>query len=214
MATRREQFATALRTNTTYFGIELPGQTVELLSGYYVLVERWNELHLVAPCTPQEFAVRHVLESLTLVKHLPSGARVIDVGSGGGLPIVPCLLVREDLHATLIESSKRKAVFLREALRLVQPADRAHVIAARFEEIDFPDGDFLTSRALDRFSRLLPTMIQRARADTKFMLFAGVELKVRIESMLASITIERLPLCDNRFLIIGSKDLSGKPVET
>ncbi len=214
MATRREEFAAALRAHTRYFEIDLSEQTVELLSDYYVLVERWNELHLVAPCTPQEFAVRHVLESLSLVRHLPSGARVIDVGSGGGLPIVPCLLVRGDLRATLIESSKRKVVFLREALRLVQPADRACVIAARFEEIDFPDADFLTSRALDRFSQLLPTMIQRAPADTKFLLFAGVELKTRIESMLASITIERLPLSDKRFLIIGSKALAGKPVKT
>jgi 16S rRNA (guanine527-N7)-methyltransferase len=187
------------------FKVELSDQHVELLADYYALVLKWNELHLVARCTPQEFAVRHALESLTLIKHLPAGANVIDVGSGGGLPIVPCLLVRTDLHATLVESSKRKAVFLREAMRLVQPAGRARVVAGRFEDIDLTPADFLTCRALDRFSNLLPILIQRAHPHITFLLFAGDELRMEIESMLPSTTIERLPLSERRFLLIGRK---------
>lgn len=205
MATQREQFATALRTHAPDFGIELGEDHVKLLADYYALVVKWNELHLVAPCTPEEFAVRHVLESLALLKHLPLGATVVDVGSGGGLPIVPCLLVRPDLRATLIESSKRKAVFLREALRRVQPTERARVIAARFEDVDLPQADFLTSRALDRFSQLLPILIQRAKPDTKLLLFVGDELRTAIESMVRATTVEHLPLSERRFLIIGSK---------
>ena len=119
---------------------------------------KWNpRLHLVAPCSPAEFAVRHVLESLFLLKHLPAGAAVVDVGSGGGLPIIPCLLVRDDLRATLIESSTRKAVFLHEALRSVRPPDRTQLIAARFEDIETPAADFVTCRALDRFTDPLPS---------------------------------------------------------
>jgi len=205
MATEHEQFAAAIRTHSADFEIDLSDEHVELLTEYFALVLKWNELHLVAPCTPQEFAVRHVLESLMLIKHLPAGAQVVDVGSGGGLPIVPCLLVRADLHATLVESSKRKAVFLREALRLVQPAGGARVIAGRFEDIDLPPADFLTCRALDRFSNLLPILIQRAHPDTTFLLFAGDELREQIESMLPSSKIERLPLSERRFLLIGCK---------
>ena len=137
MATQREQFAAALTTQSPDFGVELGIEQVQLLTDYYALVLKWNELHLVAPCTPQEFAVRHVLESLTLLKHFSLNASVVDIGSGGGLPIIPCLLVRTDLRATLIESSKRKAVFLREALRLIEPPARAHVINERFEEIGY-----------------------------------------------------------------------------
>src|SRR5213075_1734922 len=133
MATQREQFVAALQAHAPDFQIELSEQQIQPLADYYALVLKWNELHLVAPCTAPEFAVRHVLESLALIKHLPAGANVVDVGSGGGLPIIPCLLLRDDLHAILIESSKRKVVFLREALRLVQPVGRARVIAGRFE---------------------------------------------------------------------------------
>jgi 16S rRNA (guanine(527)-N(7))-methyltransferase RsmG len=205
MPTQREQFAAAIRVHAPDFVVELNDAQIELLTNYYELIMKWNELHLVAPCTPQYFAIRHVLESLALLKHLPVAARVLDVGPGGGLPIVPCLLVRPDLRATLVESSSRKAVFLREALRPVQPPDRARVIAARFEEIDLPAADFLTCRALDRFSQLLPVLLQRAKPGTTLMLFAGEDLRKQIQSMLPSPTSERLPLSEKRFLIIGSK---------
>ena len=92
-------------------------ETLAQLGAFYSLLTRWNDrLHLVAPCSPEEFATRHVLESLLLLKHLPQDAKIADIGSGAGLPIIPCLIARADLKATLIESSQKKTVFLREAL--------------------------------------------------------------------------------------------------
>ena len=205
MATPRAQFAATVEAHAADFGIELAAEQVELLADYYELLMKWNEqLHLTAPCSPQDFAIRHVLESLMLLKHLSPGATVVDVGSGGGLPIIPCLLVRQDLRATLIESSKRKAVFLREALRPVRPADRARVINARLEETNLTRGDFLSCRALDRFSQLLPTLIQRAQPNTTMLLFAGDVLCKQIQSLIPSATIERIPHSERRFLIIAS----------
>ena len=204
MATPRAQFADTVEAHAADFGIELAAEQVELLADYYELLMKWNErLHLTAPCSPQEFAIRHVLESLMLLKHLSPGATVVDVGSGGGLPIIPCLLARQDLRATLIESSKRKAVFLREALRPVRPADRTRVINARLEDADLT-GDFLSCRALDRFSQLLPTLIQLANPNTTMLLFAGDVLCKQIQSLIPSATIERIPHSERRFLIIAS----------
>src|SRR6185295_11221666 len=109
-------FEQSLVANMGSFNLDLPAETVTQLGEYYSLLTRWNDrLHLVAPCSPEEFAVRHILESLMLLKHLPVNASVADIGSGGGLPIIPCLIARPDLHATLIESSQRKSIFLREA---------------------------------------------------------------------------------------------------
>src|SRR3954463_1611761 len=139
MATPIEEFDAALRQHAPQFAIDLSDERIDLLKLYYSLLLKWNaRLHLVGPCTPVEFALRHVLESLLLLKHFPQGAAVVDVGSGGGLPMVPCLLVRDDLRATLIESSQKKVVFLREALRPVNSQGRALVSAARFEELTAP----------------------------------------------------------------------------
>ena len=63
------------------------------LADYYELVQANNPLlHLVAPSSPEEFAVRHVLESLALLKFLPERAKFADVGAGAGLPSIPCLI--------------------------------------------------------------------------------------------------------------------------
>src|SRR6266513_2670883 len=95
-----KRFEHSLMSNMESFGLELSQETVTQLGAFYSLLTRWNErLHLVAPCSPEEFATRHVLESLLLLKYLPQNARVADVGSGGGLPMVPCLIARSDLQA-------------------------------------------------------------------------------------------------------------------
>ena len=112
------------------------------LGVYYEILQKWNpRLHLVSSCSPEEFAVRHVLESLWILRYLPDGSRIIDIGSGGGLPIVPCLITRDDLTATLIESSQRKSVFLREALRLGGAPERV-ILTVVDGEVRYRKGDF------------------------------------------------------------------------
>ena len=125
MPTSLEQMKDALQRHAGDFGIQLNGELCARMGEYYEFLLKWNDRqHLVAPCSAEEFATRHVLESLLLLPHLPQDARIADVGSGGGLPIIPCLIARGDIHATLIESSKKKAVFLREALRVAPIARR------------------------------------------------------------------------------------------
>ena len=143
------------------YDLDLSQETLTQLCEYYSLLTRWNDrLHLVAPCSPEEFATRHVLESLLLLKHLPQHAKIADVGSGGGLPIIPCLVARADLEATLIESSHKKAVFLREALNAV--GRRALIVARRFEEIEAPEVSFVSCRALDQFREKMAALIKWA----------------------------------------------------
>ncbi|HXQ74293.1 MAG TPA: 16S rRNA (guanine(527)-N(7))-methyltransferase RsmG [Pyrinomonadaceae bacterium] len=170
-----ERFRNALLANWRTFDFPFSSDTATRLGIYYSLLTRWNErLHLVAPCSPEEFATRHVLESLMLLEHLPHGAKIADIGSGGGLPIIPCLIARADLEVTLIESSQKKAVFLREALKEVGRS--ATIIARRFEEIEAPDVEFVTSRALDQFIRKIPVLLAWVPKGSTLLLFGGENL--------------------------------------
>src|SRR5215208_556513 len=164
------RFEQSLISNMGSFDLDLSAETITLLDKYYSLLTRWNDrLHLVAPCSPEEFATRHVLESLLLLKHLPQNAKIADIGSGGGLPIIPCLIARADLYATLIESSRKKAVFLREAS--TQLGLNSAVIAQPFEDVSAPTVSFVTCRALDQFIQKLPTLIDWRPAGSTLLLF-------------------------------------------
>ena len=170
-----QRFEQTLLSNMHAFDVALSADDLERLRTYYSLLTRWNDrLHLVAPCSPAEFATRHVLESLMLLNHLPHGAKIADIGSGGGLPIVPCLVVRPDLEATLIESSQKKAVFLREAIAAV--GRRGKIIARRFEDVEAPAVEFVTSRALDQFTTKLPELIEWTPKGATLLLFGGEQL--------------------------------------
>lgn len=199
-------FSQALTDYADDFLVRLGDEDIEQLSSYYELLLKWNSrLHLVAPCSPEHFARRHVLESLLLLRHLPPNARIADVGSGAGLPIIPCLVLRGDLRATLIESAQRKAVFLREALRGLPDLESAEVIAGRFEDTVFPQADFVTCRAIDRFQQVLPNLFAWAPPHTTFLLFAAETLRAQIEGMLSSVQAEKIPGSEQRFLVIARR---------
>ncbi|MEO8435663.1 MAG: 16S rRNA (guanine(527)-N(7))-methyltransferase RsmG [Pyrinomonadaceae bacterium] len=200
------EFGENLERSASRFGIKPAASTVAQLTGYYELLLHWNpKLHLVAPCSPGEFATRHVLESLLLLPHLTRKAHVVDVGSGAGLPIVPCLVARDDIQATLIEASPKKAVFLREALSRLGLNDRAAVSAERFEKLDQPEADAITCRALNRFSNMLPRLIAWAPATAKLFLFGGDALLAAIREAEVPFEIVPVPESERRRLFILTK---------
>ncbi len=206
-----QEFAETLRTHAPRYGVELDETARAGLRDYYEHLLKWNaRLHLVAPCAPAEFATRHVLESLTACAHMPEGARVCDVGSGGGLPIIPCLVARPDLRgATLVEGSTKKAVFLREALGGLGLQDRARVVADRFERTPAPEADALTCRALERFTEMYPRLVAWSPRGCRLLLFGGNAMGELVErdERVGSFAAIKMPDSEQRFLfVIERKD--------
>jgi 16S rRNA (guanine527-N7)-methyltransferase len=198
----RKKFIAALSADQEAFGLELSDTTIERLADYYELVQRHNPLlHLVGPCSPEEFAIRHILESLTLLDHLQSGARIADVGTGAGLPAIPCLLAREDLSAILIESKQKKAGFLDEALIVLGLKQRAKVVNRQFEETVPGESDHVTCRALDKFTQKLPKLLKWT-GGRKLLLFGGPSLRQALASQGTKPAERLMPLSDQRFLFV------------
>jgi 16S rRNA (guanine527-N7)-methyltransferase len=203
---RIDKFTASLTKEAGAYGVSLSAEALAGLARYYELLNVWNSrVHLVGPCTPEEFATRHVLESLTLLKHLPAEASVAEVGAGAGLPILPCLVVKPDLRAVLIEASKKKAIFLREALTTTGTSDRASVIAERFESVPSPAVGFVTCRALERFDEMLPHLMDWAPSESTLLLFGGKRIERRMESLGFPIETELMPRSKSRFLFVVKK---------
>ena len=208
-STNADEFTSALETHAPRYGVELSAQARAQLRRYYELVGDWNaRLHLVAPCSPTEFATRHVLESLLALPFFTTAARVADVGSGAGLPIIPCLILRPDIGATLLEANARKTVFLREALRLLDLGGAARVIAGRFETRGALAVDFVTCRALDRFIEMFPKLLDWSPRASTLLLFGGPTLEAEIKRHALDYTALHIPASEQRFLF-AVKGTSG-----
>jgi 16S rRNA (guanine527-N7)-methyltransferase len=204
--THPQEFTETLRTHAARYGVEPGARELARLGDYYEHLSKWNaRLHLVAPCAPAEFATRHVLESLMACAYMPEGARVCDVGSGGGLPIIPCLILRPDLRsATLVEASTKKAVFLREALSRLELQDRARVVAERFERTPAPEADALTCRALERFTEMYTRLVEWSPRGSRLLLFGGRALGELAErdGRVRSLAAVKMPDSEQRFLFV------------
>jgi 16S rRNA (guanine527-N7)-methyltransferase len=209
--TPRGEFDKALAERAGRFGVEFDESVRVRLGDYFELVAAWNpRLHLVAPCVPAEFAARHVLESLTALPFIREGAHLLDVGSGAGLPVIPCLVVREDLRAVLVEASQKKSVFLREALSNLNLSERARVVAERFEKVEPPAADCLTCRAIERFTEILPILITWAARVPTLLLFGGDSLREVLERGGLSFEAVRVPESERRFVFIVRRDQTGQ----
>jgi 16S rRNA (guanine527-N7)-methyltransferase len=197
------EFEAALITNAPAYGIEISDKRLQQFTAYYQLINVWNpRLHLVAPCSADEFAQRHILESLFLLPHLPQATKIADIGSGAGLPIIPCLISRPDLSAVLFEATKRKAIFLREALSLAGRTDSAKVFAEQFQTVAPPDCDFITSRALDRFAQVLPRLLEWAPKRCTLLLFGGDDLRKSLTAQGVHYSEIHVPNSERRFLFV------------
>jgi 16S rRNA (guanine527-N7)-methyltransferase len=190
----------ALRIHQSVFGLDLTDETINRLAAFYEIVEEHNQmLHLVAPCTPEEFAIRHILESLVLLEYLPENVKFADVGSGAGLPSIPCLIVRSDLAAVLIESKEKKTRYLEHTLSQLELTERAVVFNKQFEEVRDKDFDTVTCRALDKFSDKLPTLLKWSGDQTK-VLFGGPTLREALKQIRIQFEERLIPMSEQRYV--------------
>ncbi len=91
-------------------GIELPGPQVDLLERYCELLWEYNaKINLTRHTNYEIFVARDLVDSLAFAEFLRSGEKILDVGTGGGVPGVVLAIVRSDLDVVLCESVGKKA---------------------------------------------------------------------------------------------------------
>jgi 16S rRNA (guanine527-N7)-methyltransferase len=147
-------FAELLRSKLS--GIcEISDEQIERMREHFELLTRWNKvLNLTSIRTLDDAVERHYCESVFLAANLPKGRfSIADIGSGAGFPGIPVAIMRPECSVALIESHRRKAVFLREATRALE---NVRVIARRAEDVR-ERFDWVESRAV-KYSDLLPAL--------------------------------------------------------
>jgi 16S rRNA (guanine527-N7)-methyltransferase len=146
----------ALAAGIAALGLDLDAAAQSKLLAYVALLDKWNHTYnLTAIRDPERMLTHHLLDALVTLAHLPQtrALRLIDVGSGGGLPGVPLAIVRPDWHITLLDSKQKKTTFLRQVaaeLRLRHVAVATSRVEDYAPEVPF---DVAISRA---FAELAP----------------------------------------------------------
>ncbi len=98
-------------------GVALDDRQAEALLRFRDLLLRWNRaFNLVSRRDTHRLLVRHLLDSLSIAPYL-RGSRVLDLGTGAGLPGVPLAIARGDVSFTLVDRSERKIRFLHQVVR-------------------------------------------------------------------------------------------------
>ena len=138
-------------------GITLDQKTQERLLQYIALLEKWTGVYnLTAVREQSKMVSQHLLDSLAVLPYI-NATRLIDVGSGAGLPGIPLALARPEMHVTLLDSNHKKTSFLQQAC-IELKLDNVSVNSERVEAFHPPhEIDAVISRAftdLSEFAKL------------------------------------------------------------
>ena len=114
-------------------GITISQQKFEQLVNYLELILKWNKVHnLTAIDSFSEGARKHILDSLSVLSFVKKG-KILDVGSGAGLPGIVIALMRDDVDVTSIDSVGKKCRFM-EHVKLNLDLENLNVVNARVEK--------------------------------------------------------------------------------
>lgn len=148
-----------LQAGAQQLGLGLNPEAAARLLKFADMVLLWNEsFGLTAVVDPEDFIVKHLLDSLSVLALLPPAAQILDVGSGAGFPGIPLALAAAVEKVVLVEASERKAAFLLQAAREFGKG-RVTVLARPFaRNLRLPAGftpNFIVSRATLPLTELL-----------------------------------------------------------
>jgi 16S rRNA (guanine527-N7)-methyltransferase len=138
-------------------GVAASAEAIAALVQYIDLIVKWNKVYnLTAIQDPERMATDHILDSLAIVPHIRPD-RILDIGSGAGLPGIPVAIVCPQWRVTMLDASQKRCAFLRQVV-IELGLHNAEVACERIEN--------------HRPARLFDTVVSRAFAETP--LFARV----------------------------------------
>lgn len=169
-------------------GLPLSGNQLERFDLYRELIKQWNErIDITAITDDVGIDNRHFIDSLSIFKLLkaPTGASVIDIGTGGGFPGIPMKIYDPSIHLTLLDSLNKRITFLTEVISRLG-LDDAVAIHARAEEAMRKDGhrdryDIAISRAVAPFATLLEYCLPSVRVGGTFFAMKGPNCEDEVE---------------------------------
>ena len=169
-------------------GFSLTDEQLRQFDLYFKLLKEWNEkINLTAITDAQGVAVKHFADSLSLLPYvaLPQGCRVADVGTGAGFPGVVLKIVRPDIQLTLLDSLKKRFLFLEDLLQQLRlEADFAVGRAEEYgQNLAYRESyNIVVSRAVANLNTLSEYCLPLVRLGGAFVAFKGSGTQEEVDS--------------------------------
>ncbi|MFM1902722.1 MAG: Ribosomal small subunit methyltransferase [Planctomycetota bacterium] len=178
--------AATLAAEAARQGLAVPAEALPRLAAYAGRLWDWNErLNLTRHTDPERFVARDLADAVALLPHLASGERVLDVGTGGGVPGVLLAILRPDLRVELSESVGKRARAVAAILAEIGLAVPIHEAAAQELVARRPFGprrfDTLVVRAVAPLSKLLGWFEPLAASYGRMLVIKGPKWEEELE---------------------------------
>jgi len=127
------QLKQILQNGLKQLNLDLSIQVQQKLIDYVLLLHKWNQTYnLTSVRDPKEIVIRHILDSLAIVPYI-KGKRILDVGTGAGLPGIPLALALPKKYFVLLDSNSKKIRFLIYAVSVLK-INNVEIIQERVEK--------------------------------------------------------------------------------
>lgn len=174
-------------------GIYLSPESLEKLEKFKDLLIEYNEKYnLTAICGEKDIYIKHFCDSILPESLFPQGAKVVEIGSGGGFPSLPLKIARDDLSFTLIESTGKKCNFLNAAVDSLN-LNGVQVLNIRAEEGGRTEKlrekfDIATARAVAKLNTLCEYCLPFVKVGGLFIAYKG-DCGKELEESISAINI-------------------------
>jgi 16S rRNA (guanine527-N7)-methyltransferase len=175
-----------------------------------LLAAEGMEWGLIGPREGDRIWERHILNSLPVGQVIPHGARVLDVGSGAGLPGIPLALDRPDLEITLLEPLARRVAFLELAIDRLELGDRVTILRGKAATIS-GQWPVVTGRAVAPLPRLVEWCWPRLAPGGLLLALKGESAAAELEQ--ARPALERIPSLSYALHYLERYDTHGYVIE-
>ena len=167
------------QTGCRALGIRLEATQRSVFERFYVRLMQANQTtNLTRITTEEDFLYRHLLDSLAIAPLLPSGATLVDVGSGAGFPAIPVAIIRPDVSILAVDAVLKKCRFM-ESMQTACALANLTVLHARAETLGQTLGcrewfDVVTARAVAKLPVLLEWCLPLVKVGGQFLAMKGV----------------------------------------